>query len=78
MPPPSDPVYEWARQPGYQGEHWQRAIADLQKANPEAWKPGVDIWLSYYSVDDLELWVEYLLPRLQQLLRLSNDAQRQR
>jgi len=74
VPPPSHPVYEWARLPGDEGERWRRTIADLQTAKLDGWKPGIDRWLPYYTVIDLEQWVVFLLPRLPDLLRLSDDG----
>lgn len=74
-PPLSDPVYEWAQQPGYQGERWREQLANLRKVNPDAWKPGVDVWLPYYSVNDLAAWVGFLLPRLPYLLSQSHRSE---
>ncbi len=73
-PPPSDPVHEWAQLPGHQGEQWRETLANLRKVNPDAWKPGADIWLPYYSVIDLDSWVDFLLPRLPHLLLQSQSA----
>jgi len=36
-------------------------------------KPGADIWLPYYSVVDLDCWVDFLLPGLAHLL-LQSEA----
>ena len=75
IPPPSHQVYEWAKPPGKEGEQWQHTIANLQKANPEAWEPSIDIWLNYYAVADIEQWAGFLLARHPYLLLQSNDAQ---
>lgn len=72
-PAASDPVHEWAKLPDPQGEMWRKRITDLQKVNPDAWKPDVDVWLPYYAVADLDLWVDFLLPRLPHLLRQSQE-----
>lgn len=74
-PSPSDPVHEWAKLPGHEGEHWRKMLATLHEVNPDAWEPGVDVWLPYYSAADLEPWVEFLLPRLPHLLRQSDGGQ---
>lgn len=73
-PPPSDPIYEWAQLPGYEGESWRETLANLRTVTFDTWKPGMDIWLRYYSVEDLDAWVEFLLPRLPHLLRQSADG----
>lgn len=70
-PPASDPVHEWARLPGHEGESWRQRLANLRTVNPDAWKPGVDVWLPYYSVGDLQEWVQFLAPRWEHLLRQS-------
>lgn len=74
-PPASDPVHEWAKLPGYQGEMWRKRLADLREVNPDAWKPDVDVWLPYYAEADLALWVDFLLPRLEHLLRQSREQE---
>lgn len=72
-PPDSDPVHEWARLPGHEGETWRQRLANLRTVNPDAWKPGVDVWLPYYGLADLQVWVDFLAPRWEHLLRQSRS-----
>lgn len=74
-PAPTDPVHEWARLPGHEGETWRQRLADLRTVNPDAWKPGVDMWLPYYALADLQVWVDFLAPRWEHLLRQSRSQQ---
>ncbi|MBB3193892.1 hypothetical protein [Roseateles terrae] len=67
-------VHQWAQLPGYEGEQWRQRLADLRMVNPDAWAPGVDVWLPYYAVEDLEAWVTFLLPRLQRLLNATDNT----
>lgn len=74
-PPPGRKIYEWmeADDP-YAAHHrqaWQRAFSpDVRR-----WRqPGVDLWLRYFSVDDVEDWAAFLLPRLEGLTAQANKG----
>ena len=67
-PPPDDKVHEWKKLPGKEGLKWIEYLARIRQVPPSEWEPGIDVWLNYYSVTDLEQWVEFLLPRFDKLL----------
>ncbi|ULJ81332.1 hypothetical protein MF410_24985 (plasmid) [Rhizobium sp. C104] len=43
-------------------------LGDLAKANPRQWVGPSDVWLPYFSKNDLDDWAAFLLPRLDRLV----------
>ena len=48
-------------------------LGDLAKANPRQWDGPADVWLPYFSKDDLDDWAAFLLPRLERLTAASSS-----
>ena len=73
VPEPDHQWREWARQPGDAGARMQAIINNLQTPNTKIWEPDYEVWLNYYSVEDLTKWVHFLTPRLDHLLQQANQ-----
>ncbi len=72
VPEPDHQWREWARQPGEAGARLQTIINNLQTPDTTKWEPDYDVWLNYYSVEDLTKWVNFLTPRLDHLLQQAH------
>ena len=72
IPESDHQVWEWTQLPGDAGARWQTIINNLQTPNTKIWEPDYDVWLNYYSVEDLTKWVGFLIPRLDHLLQQVN------
>ena len=61
-------IYRFMELPGHEGQMFRDSFEQAFKATPICWEPGYDIWLRYFSTDDLDEWTEFLLPRLDSLI----------
>lgn len=68
MPSREHPVWLWAKEPGNSGEIFRKALGSIKKVREDLWKPGRDVWLPYFSSEDVVLWGNYLLPRIPALI----------
>ena len=66
--PADHPVITYAKLPDPQGAQWRDKIAHRRDPRVSSWEPGVDHWCNYFSVDDVEEWGHFLLPRILPLL----------
>ncbi|PDT27200.1 hypothetical protein CO660_24245 [Rhizobium sp. L9] len=48
-------------------------LGDLARANSRQWEAPSDIWLPYFSKNDLDDWAAFLLPRLERLTAPSSS-----
>lgn len=61
-------IYELMTRESKDREFWSRAFQKAFEYKHGAIRPDSDIWLEYFSVDDVELWGDFLLRALPSLL----------
>ena len=75
LPAPEHEVWQWAKQPGEAGAIFRRTLDSLRVSDEKLWRPGLDIWLSYYGIADVIDWADFLSPRLIPLLdRIESES----
>jgi hypothetical protein len=66
--PADHPVITYAKLPDPEGAQWRDNIAHRRDPRVFRWQPGADHWCNYFSVDDVQEWGRFLLPRILPLL----------
>ena len=54
--------------PDPEGAKWRELILHRRDPRVFRWEPGADHWCNYFSVDDVQEWGRFLLPRILPLL----------
>ena len=68
---PKPPADHWVYNEMAHGENqllWKNAFERSFSYKPGSLRPKTDIWLPYFSIDDVREWADFLSPRLPKLL----------
>jgi hypothetical protein len=73
--PPTDHwIYNEMQNKSESNQFWKDAFDRAFTYYPGTLKPKTDVWLPYFSVDDVKLWAEFLSGPIQTILRKFERA----